>query len=293
MRLLSLFTLIAIVLGIPGCGFPSKLRDPRRMQFGRVWVLPGIEGGTILSRNVALGLSEGGVRSAITNYDWTYGVPGALAFNLVSFERNLRQARELADDILAYQRRFPDRPVQLVGHSGGAGIIVLALESLPDGAFVDQAILLGVALSPDYNLAPALRRAKNGIINFYSQRDVALLKLGTTAAGTIDRTHGVSAGAVGFSAPPQLPPEERRLYSTKLRQIAWNERMREFGAPGTHIGWARQGFSQRFLAPIVTRVEARYTDPRSPTLAPPPAPDAPPLDDAPPEESRSDDAEGK
>lgn len=265
MRLVAFFSTLSLLTlsGLSGCRLPEALREPRRLAFGRVLVLPGIEGGTVLSRNVALGLNDGGVRSAIENFDWTVGVPGAFAYNLVNYERNQRVARELAGEIVRYRNAHPGRPIHIVGHSGGAGIIVFALESLPDDVVIDQAILLGVALSPDYNLAPALKHV-SAMISFYSRRDVALLQLGTTAAGTMDREHGVSAGAVGFTPPIGLAPQERQLYATRLRQIGWNDRMSEFGAPGTHIGWARRGFARKFLSPIVTRNEARYLSQEKP-----------------------------
>lgn len=270
-RLRAMRGIIALVLlTFPiGCGVPSALRLPRRMEFGQVLVLPGIEGGTVLCRNIALGLNDGGVKSAIQTYDWTVGVPGAFVVNLMYRSRNQRVAQQLADAIVEYHRGRPGRPIHLVGHSGGAGILVFALELLPADLQIDSAILLAPALSPDYDLTAALRHIRFGLINFYSQRDVGFLKAGTTVFGSIDREHGVSAGAVGFSPPAHLQPEDRRLYTAKLRNIGWNDRMRQYGASGSHIGWAGRTFSRRYVAPIVTRNESRYSAPSREAVASP------------------------
>lgn len=247
-----------VLLTSPGCKLPEQLHSRQRLEFGRILVLPGIEGGNVLSRRIALGLADGGVRSAIEIHDWTLGLP-AFPVNLMYLERNQRVAQELAQHLVDYRAAHPERPIHLVGHSGGAGIIVFALEALPDGFTVDGAVLLGAALSPDYNLAPALRHVRSGLITFYSQRDVGFLKAGTSVFGGMDRSYGVSAGAVGFNAPANIMPEERRLYARKLRQIAWSERIREYGASGGHLGWASRSFSRQYLAPIVKRNEAAFT----------------------------------
>lgn len=258
-----------------GCKLPEHLQSRQRLEFGRVLVLPGIEGGNVLSRRIALGLAEGGVRSAIEIYDWTLGLP-AFPVNLMYLERNQRVAQELAQILIDYRKEHPSAHIHLVGHSGGAGIIVFALEALPEEFEIDSAILLAAALSPDYNLAPALRHVKNGLITFYSQRDVGFLKAGTTILGSIDRSYGVSAGAVGFNAPANLMPEERRLYAKRLRQIAWNERISEYGASGGHLGWASRTFSRLYLAPIIRRNEGAASGAAESLVAPSAVPSSQP-----------------
>ncbi|MGE3182780.1 MAG: esterase/lipase family protein [Phycisphaerae bacterium] len=267
------FLMLSPLLICMGCQLPAQLHAPSRLQYGQVYVLPGIEGGNVLARNIALGLDEGGVQSAIEIYDWTTGIPGNFVVNLAYFERNRRVAREFAAEIAEYQRRHPQRPIHLVGHSGGAGILVMALENLPEDAKVDSAILLGAALSQDYDLSTALRHVHNGIVNFYSRRDVGFLKVGTSILGPIDREFGVAAGAEGFTPPIDLTPESRRLYAQQLRQIGWNPRLKRYGADGTHLGWAKLEFARRFIAPIITRNEARYGTPRGDYSRP--APDVP------------------
>ncbi len=248
-----------------GCYGPARIRSEARVQRGIVYVLPGIEGPSRWNRDIVLGLAEGGVTSAIEVYDWTTGLPGGFVFNLASYQRNLRQAQALARKIVAYRERFPGRPVTLIGHSGGAGIAVLTLEALPPGRQIDLVVLLAPALSPEYDLSNALRRARAGIVSFYSAYDVGFLRLGTTLFGSIDREYGSSAGAVGFEIPATLNSADRELYQTKLRQIKWSSELRKQGASGTHGGWASRRFAQEYLAPLIAESEAQRPTPRYPS----------------------------
>ncbi len=248
--------LAAALFAVCGCATPGRLHTAARYARGVVFVLPGIEGPSPLNRDVALGLDDGGVSSAIEIYDWTVGVPGSMIVNLAYLERNRAQAQRLADRIVEYRALRPGRPVHLVGHSGGAAIAIMALEALPPGRQIDMAILLAPAISPGYDLTTALRRTRRGIVNFYSERDVGLLRVGTTIFGSVDREHGASAGATGFSVPAGLGEASRGLYASKLHQVAWDPRLRRAGASGTHIGWASREFAAGFLASLIVESEA-------------------------------------
>lgn len=228
-------------------------------------VLPGIEGRSLLNRNLALGLDEGGVTSAIEIFDWTLGVPGSLVYNLVDIERNRRVARSLTQRIVDYRTEHPTNPVHLVGHSGGAGLAVLALEALPDDVEIDMAILLAPALSPEYDLSAALRHTCAGIVNFYSENDISLLKIGTSLFGSVDRKYGASAGAVGF-VRPDAADATAELYDDRLRQVRWTRRLREYGADGSHIGWTSRRFAREYLAGLIKRNEAARPMPLARTV---------------------------
>lgn len=255
-RLILTILVSLMAVGPLGCRVPERLSSPQRLERGIVFVLPGIEGRSVFNRDVALGLEDGGVQSAIEIFDWTTHIPGAFVANLSDYQRNQRQAQRLADRIREYARQFPDNPVHLIGHSGGGGVAVMALEDLPpDGKLVDMAMLLAPALSPDYDLRRALRQTRRGVMNFYSELDVSLLKVGTTVFGQIDRNHGPAAGAVGFSLPPGLNRAERALYQIRLKQVRWTPRMRRFGASGSHLGWTSRKFAREYLARFVVENE--------------------------------------
>lgn len=242
-----------------------------------VLVLPGIEGRSAWNYNLARGLADGGVKAAIEIYDWGTNIPGGLLINLTDLDRNQKMAEALRDRIVAYKRTNPGRPVHVIGHSGGGGIAVLAAEKLPEDIRVSSVILLAAALSPDYDLRPALRRTQFGIFNYYSERDRVFLDAGTRVAGTIDRSFTSSAGSVGFRRPAGLEAGDRVLYD-KLQQIAWKPEMSWCGNLGDHFGWTNPGFVRRYLAPLVVDLGrgAEYLDgvqfSKSPSISDLPAP---------------------
>ena len=77
-----------------------------------------------------------------------------LIHNLRAIDHNQREAHKIAAKIVAYQDRYPGRPVHLVGYSGGAGVAVLTLEALPPDRRVAEAIS-APTLASDYDLRPA------------------------------------------------------------------------------------------------------------------------------------------
>jgi len=245
---------------------PTKISSPARQSQGYVVVLPGIEGASYLNRNIARGLADGGVPSTIEVYDWTVGT---LLFpvNLRLYWRNEHEAKTIARKIMAYQDQFPGRPVHLIGHSGGGGIAILALEQLPQNRQVTSAILLAPAVAPDYDLRRALRRTQAGIWNYYSPYDVGFLRAGTLIMGTIEGKHVSAAGCVGFVEPWGLDAEDRRLYSQRLHQQRYTSKMADSGHMGSHTGWANRTFVASWLAPVIhsqIAAQARYASDEKP-----------------------------
>jgi pimeloyl-ACP methyl ester carboxylesterase len=240
-----------------GCASTQDLRRPERYENGLILILPGIEGRSELNINLARGLDDGGLRSAIEIYDWTAGRAMGWFVNLTDEERNRRRAERIGARIRQYQRAHPGRAVHVIGHSGGGGVAVFVLEELPREARITSALLLAPALSPDYDLRRALRRTELGIWNFYSPYDVGFLNVGTTVFGTIDRSHSAAAGSVGFDEPAYLGVEGRSLYRNKLHQVRYNERMRRSGNLGDHTGWVSRKFAREWLAPLLYAQDQR------------------------------------
>jgi len=232
----------------PRCTSPWA--TPERLDRGLVVCLDGVGGWNWLPRLARIGLDRGGVKAGIVIYNWSVGPLGLWVTDLVVERRNRRVARDLADVLATYRAERPGRPVVLVGHSGGGALAVWTLEALPEDALLDRALLLAPALSPGYNLARALARVRDRATATYSWGDLALMGLGTTVFGTIDRHFGPSAGLVGFRLPPGLTPAQRRVYA-KLRQVPWRPRMILDGHLGEHVGWTGIRFARRVLAPIV------------------------------------------
>jgi pimeloyl-ACP methyl ester carboxylesterase len=228
-----------------GCGAKQPWVTEDRLNRGLVVVLPGIEGrDSGLADSIARGLDQGGVNWAIEIMDWA-SAWGPL-YNLRAEERNHLKARQLSHRIRRYQIAYPDRPVVLVGQSGGGAIAVWTAEELTPRQSIKGILLINVALSRDYSLIRALEHTEEGIVSFYSPRDWMLLGVGTTVYGTMDGRHAVSAGMERFRVPTDRP----RAYG-KLFEIGWSKEMAKSGHPGLHLTSAAKDFVARYLAPLV------------------------------------------
>jgi len=279
-RIYVLSSAVLLVSMLSGCADPQTYVTESRLNRGLVVVLPGIEGRSVLNEEICRGLDAGGVDCAIELYDWTSGVPLGFIVNLWSSRRNHDRAEDLAERIALYQFNYPDRPVVLVGQSGGAAVATWTCEAMRWGRKVDGVIMLAASLSPGYRLATALESTKRGIVNFYSSRDVLLLWAGTSITGTMDGKHSTSAGNVGFSVPAG------KLYTRqyeKLFQVPWRSDMASTGNLGMHMTSGAASFVARYAAPLVRakqwnrRVIRSVTQPRKAPATPPspPAPSGP------------------
>jgi len=248
-----------------GCSSPNASYVTReRLDCGLVVSLDGIGGYNWGPRWLRSGLDEAGLKSAIVIYDWSKGPTGLFVGDLVAKERNLAAANDLARMVVNYEAAMPGRPVTLIGHSGGAAVVAWALELMPEGSHVDQAILLAPALAPDYDLSPALRAVRRRLYVMYSHADVGLMAAGTAVFGTMDRQHSVSAGFVGFSIPDGAQDKSQYL---KVRQVPWTVSLLKTGHLGGHMGWTSTRFARDFIAPIL----AGSTDPGEPLAVVKPA----------------------
>lgn len=232
-----------------------KFTSEERLDQGYVIVLPGIEGHSVLNRSVVCGLIDADIPYAVEIVDWTGGYRLG-PVNLRWKSRNLRVAAEIAERISRYQEEYPGRPVHLVGHSGGGGISMLALESLPDKRSVETVTLLAPALSPQFDLIPALRKVSREVRNYYSPFDFFLLGAGTLAVGTIDGPHCIAAGARGFRIPNSLHADERDLIASRLQQFRYESKMARNWNFGGHFGCTNRSFARDWIAPLIMGTES-------------------------------------
>ena len=254
MRMGVMYTLsAALLIGAfsPGCGrrqSPAELISPTRYCNGMVVILPGIEGAGLLSAAVQRGLNAAGINHALPVYRWGRPIPVAgPLINQMDCGRARRIAGELAVAIQTYQKNYPNRPVHLVGHSGGAAVVVFTLEQLPSNARIDGAVLLSPSLSAEYDLTKALARTRKGIAHFWSRGDVALLVVGTSVFGNLDGVHGPAAGARGFTnvgGPSSL--------FDKLHQTRWRPAMAQAGNRGGHLGTVSSEFVSEWVSRWIT-----------------------------------------
>jgi len=241
-----LVALVLIAL-LAGCGRRRVMMDPHRLPSGLVIVLPGIDGRAPHNLAACRALCTESTGMAVELYDWT--APLGPLYNQRACGRNREMARQLAGRIAEYRGAWPDRPVSLIGHSGGTAIAVWAAEALPDDQQVEGIVLLASSLSRGYDLSQALRRSRKGIVSFHSPRDGILLGVGTSVFGTMDGHYGEAAGKAGFTTPQ---PASRHAAYAKLCQVGCGQSTAAAGHDGGHFSCLAPSFIAARVQPLLT-----------------------------------------
>ena len=193
---------IAAMLCFVAVGCMSEEEIQARKDKGLVVVLPGIEGKSNSNANIKRGLEQAQVPGYIVIYDWGFPVPGlGMLVNQTNVGANRSAGEKLAKKLQTYQKAYPGRPVFLIGHSGGTGIAVFALEHLRKmrGKPIEGVFLLASSMSANYPLNTALSMTRRGIVNVYNPKDTAMLQSGTGMFGNVDGGRGATAGLNGFT----------------------------------------------------------------------------------------------
>lgn len=224
---------------------------PERLERGYTLLLCGAMGLSTTDNGIPAGLKQADIPTATELYDWT-GSRYDMVRNLRDLEHNRIAAEIAAQKILAYQQRYPHRPVYLVGYSGGGGVAVLTLEALPSGHPITRAVLIAPTVSADYDLRRALRSTRLGIHNFYSMLDVPILMVLGTAVGTTEGRHALAGGAIGFLPPSSLNLEEREAYRSRILQTPYDLNMVWSGNHGGHFGWTAESFVAQYVGPLIS-----------------------------------------
>jgi pimeloyl-ACP methyl ester carboxylesterase len=211
--------------------------NEQHLNEGLTIVLPGIDGRALHNENICRALAALNVPTAIELHDWTF--PVGPIFNQCAVGRNRDVSAMLAAYVVDYRRQHPQRPVYLIGHSGGTAIAVWAAEAMPPGEELDGVVLLGSSLSPGYDLSRALAGTKQ-LITYYSTSDAVLLGAGCTVIGTMDRQFTEAAGKVGFS-----------MTHPRLTQIPYDSSMARAGHDGSHFSYCGTGFVTAYVGPLI------------------------------------------
>jgi hypothetical protein len=244
---IPVFILTALALGVPATsGRLGAAQPPAAHPRGVVIVVGGVGGIDVAGFSAQLVLPHAGIQHEVIDFYWSHG-KGKIFKDLQDTPHALQKADELAWLVWQYRLFQPERPIFLIGKSGGTGLVLAALERLPPG-LVERAILLSAAVSPNYDLRPALRNVKQEIVSFYSPCDRFILGWGTSHFGTIDRTYGPSAGLIGFQVPAHLSPEDKALYD-RFIQFPWHPGMIFQGHLGGHIANSLPVFMAKQVAP--------------------------------------------
>lgn len=224
----------------------GRLHAAPTEKCGVVYVVGGVGGLENLKLAVQVALRMEGLRHEVIHFDWTHG-KGKILKDLQDSRHYARKIEELANELERAHDADPARPIYLLARSGGAGLALAAAERLPDRT-LERIILLSAAVSPQYDLRPALRAARNEIVSFHSDLDVVVLGWGTSQFGTSDRHYCCSAGRVGFGKPDSADAESEELYR-RLVQVRWTPAMLLTGHTGGHTGTVLPTFLAREVTP--------------------------------------------
>jgi hypothetical protein len=255
-RLIEPFLRMLYGTPLPGRAAPPEAacQEDGRTAGGLVLVADGVGGFDVCGTAMRYVLAAEKLPYAVEIFSWGHGFGRWLA-DLSDVGNRDEKASLLAESVRQYKAERPMDPIYLVAKSGGAGVVVKALELLDEGQ-VERVVLLAPALSPEYDLSWALRAVRHEMVVFWSRLDVFMLGLGTKVFGTVDRVRTTGAGMVGFRVPASggKRNENHGGEYDKLRQIHWRPRMAATLYLGGHFGTDSPLFLRKYVAPLL-RVE--------------------------------------
>lgn len=246
---LLLFPLLLLVAGCKNHGDRTRAADtdlPALVPPPRAYLLhlPGIGGKRSIDRMLTEGLVQGGMDANVEIYDWTDTDAGLNA--LYAQKRHAHEADVAARKITEQFRADPRTRIYVSGHSGGTAIALWALERLPPDVKIESLLMLASAMSPAYDLSPALRHVRGRAYALYSPYD-PVLGIGTRLFGTIDGVKTDAAGRVGFTMPLGADAKQYE----KLVQIGYDPAWIPLSNIGDHIGPMMRPFAREVLAPLL------------------------------------------
>lgn len=163
--------------------------------------------------------------------------------DVVDQEAQINAAARIACTVKAIRKDAPNVPIFLVGHSGGAHVVLRAAEMLPEKS-IDRIIVVAPAVSATYDLTRALKTSRGGIDNFYSIED-GLLEHMAEHVGTADGMKCKAAGVVGF----RLASSDKKDIEAyrNVRQYRWTQ---DFCGGGGHYAWTRYHNLKKTIVPM-------------------------------------------
>jgi pimeloyl-ACP methyl ester carboxylesterase len=212
-----------------------------------VFVANGAGDARALSNHLARLAADDNLPWQIKTVDWSLGRRRVLA-DQTDHDNHVAQGQRLAAQVAAYRQAYPDRRVYLIGHSAGCAIVLYAAEASPPDS-VDGIVLLSPSVCASYDLRQALRAARGGIDNFYSNSDRWILGLGMRMVGTTDGGCKVAAGRTGFT-PAVTNSAGAALYA-RLHQYPWRPSVAWSGHTGNHFGNYETAFLQAYVVPLL------------------------------------------
>lgn len=207
-------------------------------------------------RSVRAGLHAAGFTGHVEAFTWSSRLGPVPDHFLVGHKK--RRARQLVERVVQRRARYPECGLHLMGLSAGSGVIVFALEQLPDGVDVDNVVLFSPSISAKYDLSSAMEHVRGCLYATSSPRDGILGGLRINADGK----SGHPAGLYGLRIPSRVKRYD--LY-TRVVNLPWRAAYADLGWNGSHTGATGQEFVERMIAP---RILAKGPQPLNRPLAP-------------------------
>jgi len=252
-RATILFAGAILLAGAAGCASQKVADRDLRARRGYVYYLDGAGGGSLLTNwgvGVRQGLSDAGYDGTGEMFTWETGL-GVAADHQSSVPYKKARAQQLVTRIVEYHKAHPDAPITIIALSAGTAVAVYALEALPPEPIIEDVVMLSGSLSADYDLTDALRRVRDRMFIFTSQRD-NVLQLLVPVGGTADRKPGFvgTLGIDGARMPKGASQQTINLYG-KIVQIPWNPEFGRLGNAGGHTDSVSPGFVREVVAPLI------------------------------------------
>jgi len=203
-----------------------------------VFTIDGVGSSGVMPATTRLAIKLAGGDHDVRHFVWGHGF-GRLFADIRDREHMYAKAANLA--LTIEELYLSGRRVSLVAKSGGTGVALKALELLPPDS-VETVILLAPAVSPSFDLHPALRAVKTKIYSFNSSFDLFWLGLCTSVVCTADGVRTKAAGCVGFQNASQYE---------KLEEINWSPLMMRSLHFGTHFGTSMYPFLRTYVVPLL------------------------------------------
>lgn len=246
-RALGLALLLGLVGGCADQHRPIASTGETAARASRaLWFFPGIQGYRFIWDGALNALREGGFNGEIHFFDW--GRPLRALDNLTELDENHRKSADVARQIERFHRENPDATIDLIGYSAGAGMALWTAERLPPDIRIRRIVLIQPAVSPDFDLEPALRRVDETLTCFLSAGDSVILGWGTGTFGTVDRVNGPAAGKDGFNLARAARDPDLRA---RIVEVHWTPEMRAMGHWGNHNSMISPEWNRRFVAPLL------------------------------------------
>ena len=210
-----------------------------------VLILPGILGEQMWDRRIRQGIIQSGIGCDVEIYDWTKG-PLMMVSNIGG---DSREVTRLIKSIANFKKTYPNRPLYLIGHSGGCRMTVRVLEQLDHQPLVDRAILLSPGMESSYEMNLALDGTRRGIVTYYSPLDFPISAPLTFARGLTKMSLHAPAATFGFVSPSTQPNKSGHVGQAPLIQLEYRADMLSTGNVGGHFGWTVPRFVAQYIVP--------------------------------------------